>query len=152
MGESEFRFFHEVPVRFQDLDPMGHAHHALPLVLFEEARARYWREVAGRESVSEIDYIMKDVHVTYHARMRFPGTVRVGVRVAELGNSSFTMEYEVRDDRAALLATGRTVQVMFDYVTGETRPIDGATRGWIEEYEAGSVGRGGDGEEDTASE
>ena len=137
---SAFRFVHTVEVRFRDLDAMGHAHHTLPLVLFEEARARYWREVAGRESVVDADYIMKDARITYHDRIRFPGTVRVGVRVGDIGTTSFTMEYEVRtaDDRGALLATGRTVQVMYDYDADEPRAVDDETRARLRAYERSS--------------
>lgn len=119
-----FRFTHDVEVRFRDLDPMGHAHHSLPLIFFEEARARYWREVTGRGTES-VGYIMGEVHVRYHERVRFPGTVRVGVRTTRLGTKSFDMEYEVRraeDD--TLLVTGRSVQVLYDYARGESRPMD----------------------------
>lgn len=133
---SAFRYRHEIEVRFSDLDPMGHAHHTLPLVFFEEARARYWRDVAGRAEVADIDYIMKDVQVTYHARIQFPGRVRVAVGMVELGRTSFTLGYEVRDaDSDELLATGRTVQVMYDYEAGAPLAIDRDTRARIEAFE-----------------
>lgn len=126
---SDFPFTHETAVRFRDLDPMGHAHHTLPLIFFEEARARFWREVAGRDGVADIDYIMKDVRVTYHARLHYPGRVRVSLRVHDLGTTSFTLDYELRDaDDDTLQATGRSVQVLFDYDAGESRPLDEDTR------------------------
>jgi len=115
---------------------MGHAHHSLPLIFFEEARARYWREVAGRGAVESIDYIMADVQVRYHERILFPGRVRVGVRTTRLGTSSFDMEYELRRaDDAVLLATGHTVQVLYDYAAGRSRPIDDDLRRRITEFE-----------------
>lgn len=130
-----FRFRHTVEVRFRDLDPMGHAHHTLPLIYFEDARAAYWREVAGRADVEAIDYIMGEFHVRYHARIRYPGRLDVGVRVERLGTSSFTMVYELRDDHGILLATGRSEQVMFDYAHDASMAIPAPVRERIEAYE-----------------
>lgn len=133
MSEA-FRFTHDVEVRFRDLDPMGHAHHSLPLIFFEEARACYWREVAG--AASSVDYIMGEVHVRFHERIRFPDRVRVGVRATRLGTKSFAMEYEVRRvEDGALLATGRSVQVLYDYAAGESRVMDDDLRRRLAEFE-----------------
>ena len=52
---ADFALVHAVDVRFRDIDAMGHAHHSLPLVYWEEARARYWRDVAGRRDTGDID-------------------------------------------------------------------------------------------------
>ena len=116
-----FRFRHPVEVRFRDLDPMGHAHHSLPLVYFEEARAAYWRQIADRGEIGDIDYVM--------------GSVTVAVRVSRLGGSSFDMEYELRDAAGALLATGSSVQVMYDYAAERTRPLPDGLRRAIAAYE-----------------
>lgn len=134
MNDS-FRFTHDVEVRFRDLDPMGHAHHSLPLIFFEEARARYWREVTGRTAESA-GYIMGEVHVRYEERVRFPDRVRVGVRTTRLGTKSFDMEYEVRRvGDGALLVTGRSVQVLYDYATSESRPMDDDLRRRLAAFE-----------------
>lgn len=126
-----------MPVRFRDLDALGHVHHTAPLLYLEEARAAYWREVAGRDGVDAIDYVMGDVAVRYHRRIPYPATVVVGVRVAELGGKSFLMEFEIRDEAAQLLVSGSTTQVMFDYAAGATVPIDDALRARISAWEAG---------------
>lgn len=117
------RFRHPVAVRFRDLDPMGHAHHTLPLIYFEEARAAYWREVAGRGGLQDIDYVIGEVQVRFHSRVRWPARLEVGVRVSRIGGKSFVMEYELRDGEGVLLATGRTVQVMYDYAAGRSIPV-----------------------------
>jgi acyl-CoA thioester hydrolase len=132
---DEFRFIHEVPVRFRDLDPMGHAHHSLPLMYWEEARARYWREVAGRESVETIDYVMGEFTIRFHRRILFPATLRAAVRATRLGRSSFDMAYGLWDGDGELLASGSSTQVMFDYVSGRSMALDDDTRQRIREYD-----------------
>ncbi|HSL72486.1 MAG TPA: thioesterase family protein [Longimicrobiales bacterium] len=133
--EPEFRFVYQVPVRFRDLDAMGHAHHSLPLVYIEEARAAYWRDVANRRDVASIDYIMAQVSVRYVRRIEFPATLRIGLRVSRLGGSSFTMQYEIRDAHGDLLATAETVQVMYDYEQNRSKSIPDDVRTVITAFE-----------------
>ena len=121
-GESTdaFRFRHAVPVRFRDIDQMGHAHHTLPLVYIEEARTAYWRDVLGR---AELDFIMGEVGVRFHHRIRYPSTLSVGVRTTRLGGRSLAMEYDIRDQHGQVLADGWSEQVMYDYAAGRSKPV-----------------------------
>lgn len=140
MSPDEFRFVHEVDVRFRDLDPMGHAHHTLPLIYWEEARARYWREVAGRASVESIDYVMGEITVRFHDRIHFPARLRAGVRTTRLGRSSFDMEYGLWDGQGGLLSSGSSAQVLYDYDAGRSKRIDEDTRRRITEFEGRELG------------
>jgi acyl-CoA thioester hydrolase len=135
VAADSYRFRHAVPVRFRDLDPMGHAHHSLVLIYIEEARAAYWRAVAERSGVDDIDYILGDVSLRFLGRIFFPATLEVGVRVSRLGGSSFDMEYALRGEDGTLLATARSTQVMFDYEAGRSKPIPPAVRQRITEHE-----------------
>lgn len=140
-ARRDFRFLHEVDVRFRDLDPMGHAHHSLPLMYWEEARARYWREVAGRASVADIDYVMGEITVRFHRRIHYPARLIAGVRVTRLGRSSFDMSYGLWSHDDELLSSGRSTQVLFDYAAGRSRPFDDETRRRIEAHEGRAISR-----------
>ena len=118
-----FRFHHSVQVRFQDIDVGGHAHHSKALCYFEEARAAYWREVAGRGTPEDVDYILAEARVRYHARVVYPGRLSVGTRVSVLSKKHFVMEYEVRSSEGELLVSGSTVQVMYDYAAGASQRV-----------------------------
>lgn len=129
---SDFRFVRAVPVRFRDIDEMGHAHHTMPLVYIEEARSAYWREVLGRE---ELDFIMGEVVVRFHRRIRYPANVHVGVRIVRLGRSSLSMAYELRDDSGELLAEGWSEQVMYDYAASASKPVPEEMRARVRAWE-----------------
>jgi acyl-CoA thioester hydrolase len=118
---------------------MGHVHHTLALIYFEEARAAYWREVVGRDGLEHIDYMMGEVTVRYRQRIHFPGTLQVAVRTTRLGSKSFTMEYELRDAAGTLLVTGSSEQVMFDYESGSSKEIPADVRQRIEHFEGRAV-------------
>lgn len=101
----------------------GHAHHSKALCYFEEARAAYWREVAGRRTPEEVDYILAETRIRYHARVLYPDRLTVGTRVSVLGKKHFVMEFEVRSGEGQLLVSGNTVQVMYDYGAGISQRI-----------------------------
>lgn len=135
MSEPEFRFRHPVEVRFKDIDVGGHAHHSHSLVYFEEARAAYWREVVGRGTLDDVDYILAEAEVRFHARILWPQTLSVGVRVSRLGKKHFEMEYVVESPGGERLVSGRTVQVMYDYDVGSSTRIPEEARRAIEKLD-----------------
>lgn len=135
MDETPCRFHHEVEVRFKDIDIGGHAHHSHALVYFEEARAAYWRTVADRPGLDDIDYILAEAEIRYHQRVLWPQRLKVGVRVSRLGKRHFEMSYRVLGDSGACLISGRTVQVMYDYEAGCPKPIPDDVRAAIGEMD-----------------
>ena len=135
-SQSEsFRYHHEVDVRFKDIDVGGHAHHSHALVYIEEARAAYWRDVAGRSGLDEVDYILAEASLRYRRRVLYPDRLQVGARVSVLGKKHFEMIYEVRSGEGELLVTAGTTQVMYDYESGRTKAIPEEVRARIEAWD-----------------
>lgn len=118
-----FSVWTDVAVRFKDIDVGGHAHHSTVLVYFEEARARYWQEVVGKGGADEVDFILAEARVRYHARILYPQVLNVGVRVARLGKKHFVMEYLALDPEGEALASGETTMVMFDYDARRSKAV-----------------------------
>lgn len=133
--DSAFRFWHAVPVRFRDVDVAGHAHHADALIYFEEARWAYWMQVVGQTRVEDLNYVLAECRVRWHARVLWPQTVTVGVRVSRVGRKHFEMEYEVRASSGDRLQSGSTVQVMYDYEAGSSIPVPDDLRQTLEAFE-----------------
>lgn len=140
-----FGFYHPIEVRYGDLDPQGHVNNARYLTYFEQARVLYFRKLGlwdGR-SFDEIGVILADAHVTFKAPALLGQDLRVGVRVSRLGNKSFSMEYSLEDTGTGQeLATGSTVLVAFDYLSGQTIPIPPAWREIITAFEGPALSDG----------
>lgn len=132
---KDFSFWHPVEVRFKDLDVGGHAHHSLVLVYFEEGRARYWKDVVGRGKVEDVDFILAEARVRYHARVFYPLRMRVGVRVSRLRRKHFVMEYLLEGPEEEALASGETVMVMYDYEEGRSKPVSREVESAIRAHE-----------------
>jgi acyl-CoA thioester hydrolase len=113
---------------------MGHAHHTLPLIYLEEARAEFWRELKGTADLDAIDYVMAEITLRFHARILYPSTVEVLLGVSDIGNRSFRMEFEIRAADATLLSSGSTVQVTYDYAAGVPKSIAADDRAVLQRW------------------
>ena len=125
---SEWAYSHRLPVRFRDCDAMGHVNHAVYFTYLEQCRLTYWRERTGAPS-PHMPVIIARAEVDYRAPAHFGDTLEVRLRVAAIGRTSFTLEYEIINPASALrIATGKTVMVSYDYAAAKPVPLSDATR------------------------
>jgi len=126
---SPRRFHVRIPVRFRDLDPMGHVNNAVYFTYMEVARTLYWQELHHDWSYDVLDFVVARAECDYVSAALLRETVRVDVWLSRIGNSSFVLDYEMHDaDTERLIARGRTVQVMIEEKSGRPRPIDPSMR------------------------
>jgi acyl-CoA thioester hydrolase len=119
-------FSHRIEVRFRDCDPLGHVNNAVYLTYLEQARLFHWRALwgFGMDASSTVPgVILAHAQIDFKRPVTYPETLEVRLRVAAIGTSSFTYDYEVLDANAGVVASARTVQVMYDYATGRPVPI-----------------------------
>ena len=120
-------FFHApIAVRFKDIDAMGHVNNAVFTTYFEEARAAFCRQVLGLSRIEDFDFLVARIEIDYRRPLRYGEPLSASVRVAGVGNTSFTLEYRLTvptEDGTAAVAEGRSVQVFFDYAQGAKKPV-----------------------------
>jgi len=121
-----------ITVRYRDLDPLGHVNNAVYATYLELGRVAYMLALArieGRELPAQLDatgfdFIVAELTIGYKSPAYLGETLEVGVTLASAGRTSFLFEYKVRErDSGRLVATGRSVQVMFDYAAGRKKPV-----------------------------
>jgi len=134
---ENFRFTTSIEVRYSDLDAQGHLNHARYLTFMEQARFKYimalglWADVHDFNAVGQI---VAEAACTYKRPVLLDQIVEVGVRIARMGNKSMDMEYRMTV-AGEVVATGRTVQVTYDYAAGKSIPIPVEWRRRIAEFE-----------------
>jgi acyl-CoA thioester hydrolase len=120
---DDYRFSHQVRVRFAETDAQGIAHHAAYVVWLEEARVAYLDAfTGGYQHIRDtgIEALTIGVEIEYRAAAVFHDLLTVWVRCAELRGARFRYEYVVtRDDE--LVAAGSTRHATVDAATH--RPI-----------------------------
>ena len=131
-----FRFKAEVQVRFRDLDPMNHVNNAVYLTYFEIARTAYWAAMTGSSELRDLDQILAETTCTYRSPATFNERLDVWLKATRLGRSSFDFAYRINERTGGrLIATGRSVQVMYDYAAGRPIPIPDELRARFAEFE-----------------
>lgn len=135
---DQFRVVVPVEVRFRDTDAMGHVNNAIYLTYFEVARQHYWKRLTGLKSYSDIDFILAHASIDFRSPAFVGETLQVGLRASEMRNSSFVFEYLILEAASQrVVATGKTVQVMYDYEMKRSKPLSPELREKIERLEGG---------------
>jgi acyl-CoA thioester hydrolase len=134
-------FSHRIEVRFRDCDPMGHANNAVYLTYLEQARLAHWRALwgfgLGDVPPGTPGVILARAEIDYRVAAKYGDRLEVRLTVAGLGRTSFTYEYEIVDAAGRLMASARTVQVMYDYGRAVPVPIPGDIRLKLRPEQAG---------------
>jgi acyl-CoA thioester hydrolase len=124
-------FSHPIEVRFRDCDPLGHVNNAAYLTYLEQARLFYWRSLWGfglDERSTSPGVIMARAEIDYRLPARYGQTLEVRIDLAAIGKTSFTYDYEIVDEQQQVVASARTVQVMYDYGAAKPVPIPAEIR------------------------
>ena len=130
-----FRVHCPIEVRFRDCDAMGHVNNAVYLTYLEIARFAYWKAAEIGRLEGDISYIIARVEIDFRASAETGDVIDVALAVRAIGRSSFTIEYEMRDQKGRLLVTARSVQVAYDYAAKQPVPVPDTIRARISEFE-----------------
>lgn len=138
---DDFQFKAEVQVRFRDLDPMNHVNNAVYLTYFEIARLAYWSALRGQAGTHDREMIVAEVTCTYRSPATLNERLTVWVRIGAIRRSSFIYRYRIVEQTTGrLIATGRSVQVLYDYDAGRAVPMSPELRARIEAVEGRPLG------------
>jgi acyl-CoA thioester hydrolase len=106
---SDYRFAHDIRVRFAETDAMGVMHHSSYIAFLEETRVEYLRALGrpyGDLRAEGYDLAVLEVFVQYRASARFDDLVTVHTRVRDMRAASFQMDYLLMlGDRICALAS-----------------------------------------------
>lgn len=117
-------------VRYRDLDTLGHVNNAVYLTYFEYARLKIFHDWFTGEN--EPDFVIARAEVDY-IKPIFIETVVIDAKVTHIGNTSFTLEYELLNQRGEVCARGKTVQVLVNSQTGEKLQVEGKRKEYLEQ-------------------
>jgi acyl-CoA thioester hydrolase len=129
---SAIAYRHRLSVRFRDCDAMGHVNHAVYFTYLEQCRLTFWRELTGTPS-PHTRVIIAHAECDYRAPAVFGDELEIGLRVVDIGRSSFTLGYEVAHvPTGRPIAIGKTVMVSYDYAASQSIPLPEPTRALLE--------------------
>ena len=137
MANDAFRFSTPIQVRFRDLDALGHVNNAVYFTYMEHARFKYFEQLGlMADDVSSIGFIIAEATCQFKAPIKLSTQLVVKARTSRIGNSSFSMDYRLEDEASGqVMATGRTINVAYDYAAGKSVPLPPDRRAAIEAFE-----------------
>ena len=134
------RHVEAIPVRWADMDTLGHVNNAKYFTYCESARISYFAAVRmfdHRETELQ-GPMLATATLNFRRPARHPAVIEVFTRVLEIGRSSFKMDYELFfEGTEERVADGTGVIVWVDYGTGKPIPLPEGLKAAIQEYERG---------------
>lgn len=127
-----------IPVRFSDLDCMGHVNNAVYFSYMEQARIEFcaqFPEIDFRNPKNRIGkgLILASISCDFKRPVELGEIIEVDIAVCRVGNSSFDTTYELRlANTTTLVANGKSVQVYYDYAIGKSLPLPQTLRAILE--------------------
>ena len=138
MTQTTYPYEISLEVAFRDIDAMGFVNNAVFFAYFETVRIKYMGEVMrsglmGTELL-DLPLILVDASCTYKSPALLTEILHIGAGISRFGTKSFDILYRVQGEDGRLVAYGKTVQVMYDYITRSAFSIPDNVRDYVTEY------------------
>jgi acyl-CoA thioester hydrolase len=123
-----------MPVRWGDMDAMGHVNNTVYFRYMEQARIEWFYAFAREldtKPYAEQGPVIINASCTFLEPLVYPGDVEVKMFLGELGRSSFGSHYEI-SMHAKRYAEGAAKMVWIDRKTGKSMPLPQPLRTMLE--------------------
>ncbi|MFQ5576139.1 MAG: acyl-CoA thioesterase [Anaerolineae bacterium] len=135
MPGDRYPFEQTIEVAFRDLDAMGHVNNAVYFSYMETLRIKYMAKLLHIKKLHQLPIIVAEATCAYKSPLVYGETVRAGVGVSRFGTKSFDLVYRLETTDGRLAATGKTVQVVYNYQTGQTAPVPDDFKARVRAYQ-----------------
>ena len=141
MTQTTYPYEISLEVAFRDIDAMGFVNNAVFFAYFETVRIKYMGEVMrsgliGTELL-DLPLILVDASCTYKSPALLTEILHIGAGISRFGTKSFDILYRVQGEDGRLVAYGKTVQVMYDYITRSAFSIPDDVREYVTQFQNG---------------
>jgi acyl-CoA thioester hydrolase len=129
MSARKLVYVEKIPVRWGDMDAMGHVNNTVYFRFMEQARIGWFESLLPRgEAWRSIGIVIVNASCNFKKPINYPGTVEVRLFVGPPGGSSVPTFYEMLVDEV-LYADGAATVVFIDMAKQKaTRIPDGIRR------------------------
>ena len=106
-----------MPIRWGDMDAMGHVNNTVYFRYFEQARIEWFSEIGCNPDPQGQGPVVINAHCTFIKQLKYPGEIEVLTFVGAPGRSSFETFQQIRrvDQPDVLFAEGGAKIVWVDY-------------------------------------
>lgn len=95
----------EIPLRYDDIDSVGHVNNAAAAVILQEARVQFHAAAGFHGLPPGMHSVVAALSIEFAGEMRFPGVAEVRTGLLKIGRSSYVLGQVARQEgRIALYA------------------------------------------------
>jgi acyl-CoA thioester hydrolase len=124
---AQKKLVHEmtVPIRWGDMDTMGHVNNTIYFRYFEISRLDWIFRVTGRFELAGEGPLVVNAFCNFVRQLEFPGELVLKLFVANPGRSSFDTFHTVErvDQPGVVCADGGATTVWTDYAARKAKPM-----------------------------
>ena len=141
--KSDFRFHHNIRVRFADTDLQAIVFNANYLTYYDVAWTEYFRAVGFKWKdllALGVDTVLARTSMEFKSPAKFDDVLEVCTRVSKIGTTSLTFEFEIYvegEDR--LIGSAASLYVCVDPKTLKSTPVPDLLRERISQFEGTSL-------------
>ncbi|WP_374688335.1 acyl-CoA thioesterase [Promineifilum sp.] len=140
MTQTNYPYEISLEVAFRDIDAMGHVNNAVFFAYYETVRIKYLGEIMEHSGLMgtellDLPLILVEANCIYKSPALLTEKIYVGTGISRFGTKSFDMLYRVQGEDGRLIAYGKTVQVMYDYISRSAFPIPDSVREYVTRYQ-----------------
>ncbi len=128
-----YKFWADEQVRYADLDPQGHVNNNSYGIYFETVRIALLSQLYPKFWEMPVTVVLKAIDIEYHAELHYPNILRLGARLLQIGNTSFTGALSVFVGDICC-ATARSTVVAMDKATRQPTAVPKILRDGYGQY------------------
>ncbi|KJK21634.1 thioesterase [Burkholderiaceae bacterium 16] len=120
-----------MPIRWGDMDAMGHVNNTVYFRYLEQARIAWFESLGHRgKDADGCGPVIINAHMTFIRQLRYPGDIECRMFAGEPGRTSFETRMEIRrtDQPDVVYAEGGAKVVWCDYEAEKSVPVPQAIR------------------------
>jgi acyl-CoA thioester hydrolase len=114
-----------MPIRWGDMDAMGHVNNAVYFRYLEQARIDWLSAIGCAPNPDGEGPVIINAHCTFLRQLTYPGDIEIRTFVGPQGNSSFETRHEIRrvDTPEVLAAEGGAKVVWVNFAQQKSMPL-----------------------------
>lgn len=119
----------QVPVRWGDLDALGHVNNSRYFTYFEQARVQWLRSLSDEWNFTRAGPMLAHASCDFRRPLSYPSTLEIDIYAEPPGRTSLKTYYELRvQGDSALYAQGEATLVWVNTDTERPEPLPNAFR------------------------
>jgi acyl-CoA thioester hydrolase len=121
------------PIRWGDMDAMGHVNNTIYLRYMETARIQMMGDAGFTTNPTGEGFVIANIFCNFIRQLEYPGEVQIHSYVGAIGRSSFDLYHELRrtDGGNTLYANGGETMVWIDFPNQKSLPMPQKLREWL---------------------